>query len=191
MAKENPNFNDALTQEILKGMEESSFERSYSGEYQGSKIQEKTYSSLEKQDVMFQQYIAKNFGSYSNYLQQKKIQTSVTIFDPTVHYMMDVTINTEDETYKSDHISPDQLIMEALSGVCTIIFMDSNNAVRRINGTLERSYMPTKEFQTRASFFSPMPGDRIGIWDLNEQSWKSFYMNKALRFVRDDTIGLE
>jgi len=191
MAEKTPDFNDALTEEILKGMEETSFEKTYSGKYQGSALQQETYSSLQKQDVLFQQYIANNFGSYENYLQQKKIQTNIAVFDPNVHYMMDVTINTEDETYKSDHISPDQLILEALSGVCTIVFVDSKNNVRRINGTLEKSYMPTKELQTRSSFFSPMPGDRIGIWDLNEQKWKSFYMAKTIRFVRDDTTGLE
>jgi hypothetical protein len=36
-----------------------------------------------------------------------------------------------------------------------------------------------------------MRGDRILIWDLNENGWKSFYMERVIKFVRDDTIGLE
>jgi hypothetical protein len=36
-----------------------------------------------------------------------------------------------------------------------------------------------------------MAGDRIGVWDLNEQAWKSFYMSTVIKFVRDDTTDLE
>jgi hypothetical protein len=36
-----------------------------------------------------------------------------------------------------------------------------------------------------------MANGRIGVWDLNEQKWKSFYMGNVFRFVRDDSESLE
>lgn len=191
MAQEKSNFNEELTAQILEGLQDSTFERKFGGDYQGSELQKETYKTLEEQDDNYNQYITKNFGSYQNFLQQKKIQTSINVFDPTVHYMMDVTVITDEIAYKTDHISPDQLIMEALSGICTVLFLDKDNNAKRLVGTLERKTIPTKELPTRASFFSPMSGDRIGLWDINKQGWRSFYMNKAFKFVRDDTIGLE
>jgi hypothetical protein len=191
MAEEEKNFNEALSAEIAKGLEDSTFEKKYGGKYQGSEFQKSTYESLEKQDLLYKQYISNVYGSYDNFLSQKKLNTSLSVFDPTIHYMMDVTVVTDELSYKSDHISPDQVIMEALSGVCTIIFVDKDNNVQRLTGTLDRASIPTKELPTRASFFSPLPGDRIGIWDLNKQGWRSFYMAKTIKFIRDDTIGLE
>lgn len=191
MAEEPKDFNEALSAEIARGLEDSTFEKAYGGKYQGSELQKTTYESLEKQDVLYKQYISNVYGSYDNFLKQKKLNTSLSVFDPTVHYMMDVTVITDEVSYKSDHISPDQVIMEALSGVCTVIFVDKDNNVQRLTGTLDKAAIPSKELQTRSSFFSPLPGDRIGIWDLNKQGWRSFYMAKTIKFIRDDTIGLE
>lgn len=191
MAKEKSNFNEELTAQILEGLQDSTFERKFGGDYQGSEQQQTTYKNLENQDLLYKQYITQNFGTYENFLRQKKIQTSINVFDPTIHYMMDVTVITDEVAYKTDHISPDQLIMEALSGICTIQFLDKDNNAKRIVGTLDKKEIPSKELSVRANFFSPLRGDRIGIWDLNKQGWRSFYMNKAFRFVRDDTIGLE
>jgi hypothetical protein len=82
--------------------------------------------------------------------------------------------------------------MENLSGVCTIFFTKKTNGMtRRLTCTLNEQYMPTSEFSNRSNFFSPMGGDRIGVWDINEQAWKSFYMSSVFKFVRDDTVGNE
>jgi len=188
---QNPNFNEQLSEEILRGLENTTFEKSFGGEYSGSRLQKETYEKIQQNDLSYQQYINNTFGSYENYAQQKKLNQTISVFDPNIHYMADVTVVTDEVSYKTDHISPDEVIMEALSGICTVIFVKSNGEVRRITGTLEKSMIPTKELQTRSGFFSPMGGDRIGIWDINEQTWKSFYMSKLVKFVRDDTIGLE
>ena len=81
--------------------------------------------------------------------------------------------------------------MEALSGVCTVVFMKVDGSVGRITGTLDRAAMPTSEYQTRMNFFSPLANDRVVMWDINKQGWRSFYMDKVIKFVRDDTIALE
>jgi hypothetical protein len=115
----------------------------------------------------------------------------LAIFDPTTDYIVDVTIIKEDAFYKTNHISSQEIILENLSGVCSVWFTKKNGSTRRLNCTLDTKYMPGKEFNTRANFFSPMAGDRVGVWDINEQRWKSFYMNNVFKFVRDDTSGIE
>lgn len=191
MANEESAYNKLVTEQILQGLEDTIFEKKFGGKYLGSRLQKETYEKIANQDIMYSQYIDDTYGSYENYLQIKKLNENITVFDPTVHYIMDVTVITEEEQYKSDHISPDAVIMEALSGVCTVYYVSVNGSAKRLNGTLERDLIPTSQYRARANFFSPLPGDRIVMWDLNKQGWSSFYMNKAIKFIRDDTIGLE
>jgi hypothetical protein len=183
MAEQVPNFDRQFQGE--------GFEKSFAGDYAGSQEQEKTYERLKSHDQTYIKYIEKAYGSYEHYLRHHKIGQTSTIYDPSVDYIMDVTVITEDASYKTDHISPQEVIMEALSGVCTVIFMKIDGSVGRITGTLDRSAMPTSEYQTRLNFFSPMKGDRIVVWDIDKQGWRSFYMDRVIKFVRDDTIELE
>jgi hypothetical protein len=191
MANEESAYNKLVTEQILQGLKDTIFEKKFGGKYLGSRLQKETYTKIANQDIMYSQYINDAYGSYENYLQIKKLNENITVFDPTVHYIMDVTVITEEEQYKSDHISPDAVIMEALSGVCTVYYVSVNGSAKRLNGTLERDLIPTSQYRVRANFFSPLPGDRIVMWDLNKQGWSSFYMNKAIKFIRDDTVGLE
>jgi hypothetical protein len=113
------------------------------------------------------------------------------IFDPTVDYVIDVQIVTRDKSYRTDHISAEEVIMEALTGICTVIFMKVNGSVGRITGTLEKKAIPSRQYRVRSQLFSPQKGDRIIMWDINKQDWRSFYMERVIKFIRDDTIGLE
>ena len=124
-------------------------------------------------------------------MQQNKINQTISVFDPTTDYVLDATVITKDASYKTDHLSAQETLMENLSGVCSVWFIRTDGSTKRLNCTLQQKFIPTKEWPTRTSFFSPMAGDRIGVWDLNEQKWKSFYMSKVFKFVRDDTTGLE
>jgi hypothetical protein len=160
-------------------------------DYRASLLQKQTYSSLVNDDLMYQKFITQNYGSYENFLQQNKILQDITVFDPTVDYLLDVTIVTEDAYFKTDHISTQELIMENLSGLCTVWFTKKDGSTRKLSCTLEKQYMPTKEYGVRSQFFSPISGDRVGVWDVNEQAWKSFYMSRVFKFVRDDTSGIE
>jgi hypothetical protein len=183
MAEENKNLDQQFQSE--------GFAKSFGGDYTGSSIQQQNYDRLNTQDKIYSQFILQNYGSYDNYMQMHRIGQTSAVYDPSIDYVMDVTVVTENQSYKSDHISTQEVIMEALSGVCTVIFMKINGSVGRITGTLERSYIPTSEYQTRLNFFSPLKGDRIVVWDINKQGWRSFYMDRVIKFVRDDTIGLE
>jgi hypothetical protein len=89
-------------------------------------------------------YISRNYGSYQNYLAAYNWNVGTTkVFDPTVDQKMDVTIITKEVFYKSDHISSQELIMEALSGICTVDYVDVENRAKRLNGTLEKKYITT------------------------------------------------
>lgn len=183
MAEQQQNFDKQFQQE--------GFAKSFAGDYTGSKLQEQTYNRLKTQDALYEQFITRTYGSFDNYLQQHRIGQASSLYDPSIDYVMDVTVVTENESYKSDHISTEEVIMEALSGVCTVVFMKVDGSVGRITGTLDKAAMPTSEYQTRMNFFSPLPNDRVVMWDINKQGWRSFYMDKVIKFVRDDTIALE
>ena len=165
--------------------------KEFAGEYAGSRFQKETYKSLQDQDVRYQKFITDNYGSFENYLQANKINQDIHVFDPTRDFIMDVTVVTKDQRYKSDHISAQEVIMESLSGVCTVIFMKVDGSVGRITGTLNGLAIPSKDQETRVNFFSPLPNSRVVMWDLTKQGWRSFYMDRAIKFIRDDTIDLE
>ena len=183
MAEETPNFEQQ--------MEEEGFSKSFAGDYIGTEFQEQTYKRMRENDKIYFQYINQVYGSYENFLSQHKIGQASTIYDPSMDYIMDVTIVTENDSYKSDHISTQEVIMEALSGVCTVVFMKIDGSVGRLTGTLDKTAIPQSQHQTRLNFFSPLENDRVVMWDINKQGWRSFYMDRVIKFVRDDTIDLE
>lgn len=184
-------FNEELSRQLDKAMQDNFFSREFGGEYSGSRIQSEKYKSLEKKDDEYRKYIFDNFGSYENYLKISRIDEGTNVFNPETDYIIDVQIVTPEKSYRTDHISSEQVIMEALGGVCTVIFMKVNGTVGRITGTLEKKYIPSKQLSVRRKVFSPQRGDRIIMWDINKQDWRSFYMQFVIKFIRDDTIGLE
>jgi hypothetical protein len=165
--------------------------RGASKPYSGSEYQMKTYDSLLKDDQNYKQFITRAYGSYENYKLMNKAFTKGSVFDPTVDYMMDVTVITDDTYYKSDHISASEVIMESLSGICSFNFIKKDGSPAKVNGTIDQRFVPPVESQTRNNFFSPLPGDRIVVWDINKQHWASFYMSRLFKFVRDDTTDIE
>jgi len=184
-------FNARMNSRMEADMEDSGFQQSFGGEYSGSQEQRDTYEKLADEDQKFADYVRENYGSYENYLNIRKILEAENLYNPNVHYIIDVNIVTEEKAYRTDHISADQVILEALSGVVTVVFMKNDGSVRRLTGTLQGNVIPSRQNEVRKYAFTPMRGDRILIWDLNESAWKSFYMERVIKFVRDDTIGLE
>jgi hypothetical protein len=191
MAEEENKFNENLSEDISQKLQENFFAKEFGGEYSGSRIQYEYYKSLKTKDLEYEKFIEDNYGSYDNYLRVSKVEEGLGIFDPTVDYIIDVQIVTKDKSYRTDHISAEEVIMEALTGICTVIFMKVNGSVGRITGTLEKKSIPTKQYRVRSQLFSPQKGDRIIMWDINKQDWRSFYMERVIKFIRDDTVGLE
>jgi len=180
---EETNFSQELTKE--------GFAKSFAGEYTGSSLQKETYERLQQNDRFYQRFITENYGYYENYLTQKRVGQASSLFDPTIDFVMNVTVITKEHSYKSDHISSQEVIMEALSGVCTITFMKVDGSVGKIVGSLETDYIPPTEHLNRFKFFSPLAKNRIVMWDITKQGWRSFYMENVIKFVRDDTTDLE
>jgi hypothetical protein len=191
MEEEKNNFNDELKEKIDQGLKDSTFAKRFGGEYSGSRFQSETYKTLENRDEAYKNYIAEKYGSYENFLKLQKIDEYDSVYDPGEDYLIDVRIITADSYYQTDHISAQQVIMEGLTGVCTIVFMKIDGSVGKITGTLEKQAIPSKEHRVRSQVFTPQRGDRIIMWDLVKQGWRSFYMDRVIRFVRDDTSGLE
>lgn len=189
--RQGSNYNQKVAAQIESQLSQSGIQPLEAGEYMGSRKQIETYQRLVEKDKNFAEYIAETYGSYENYLRTQKIVESESVYDPTIHYIIDVRIKTEEKSYNTDHISAEEVIMEALSGVCTVVFMKNDGSVRRLTGTLQGKIIPVKERSVRRRAFAPLQGDRILMWDLNESAWKSFYMERVIKFIRDDSIGLE
>jgi hypothetical protein len=189
MADRNNDLNARLTRELMDPS--SSLVSKDLKPYSGSSLQQETYQSLQNEDLLYKQFITRTYGSYDNFLTQNKLNENVSVFDPTVDYIMDVSIVKPDTIFKTDHFSSQEVILENLSGVCSVWFNKTDGSTKRLNCTLVKKYIPSNNLNTRASFFAPMANDRIGVWDLNEQRWKSFYMSKVFKFVRDDSISIE
>lgn len=189
MEENQNNFEERLSSEL--NAPGSFFNTKEQKEYRSSPLQKETYERLQRNDILYQKFIIQTYGSYENFLQQSKIMQDINVYDPTIDYIMDVTVVTENAFFKTNHISSQEIIMENMSGLCSVWFTKQNGTARRLNCTLDSKYMPTKEYDIRSRFFSPLPNDRIGVWDVNQQKWKSFYMKNVFKFVRDDTSGVE
>lgn len=160
-------------------------------EYWSSDYKRKKYEDLKTKDTVFEHHILKKYGSYANYERETGMDVAESIFNPKTDFKIDVTIITKSKYYKTDHISSQELIREALYGVCTVDYQKTNGAVSRLVGTLYKKYILPSQIEERLNFFSPLPRNRIVLWNMIKQDWSSFYMPRVIRFVRDDTTDLE
>lgn len=160
-------------------------------QYWGSEYQKQQYEKFKSTDPMFREYILKTFGSYDNFEKLNGFGDSKNVYDPYTDFKLDVTIITKEKFYKTDHISPYEIIAESLTGMCSVDFVKVNGSASKITGTLYKKFINPAKIAERVNFFRPLAGNRIVLWDVIKQDWSSFYMARAIRFVRDDTTGLE
>ena len=158
--------------------------------YLGSEKQKNIVKSLFSSDAEFKDYIEDLYGSFDEY-EKTKISFS-SEFDPASDYTVDVSIISSDQTlYSSDHISPGEVIVELLNGVCTFFYIKVNGSSGKSTGSLNSKFLPASEYSTRKKFFIPLPSDRIVLWDVEKQQWNSFYMSRLIKFIRDETSDLQ
>lgn len=182
----------SIEEAMKKDLFVSKFDLGEKQKYNGSDEQIQTYENLEKTDPTYARYIASNYGSYQNFLFVNQIQRNYdSVFDPRYDIKTDVTVYTKEKSYKSDHISPNEIIMEGLSGICTIDYLKKNGNSDRFIGTLNKDIIDSNKSVERVQFFSPLEGNRIVMWNLIKKDWSSFFVGGLIRFVRDDTIGIE
>jgi hypothetical protein len=185
-------FAKSIEEAMTKDLFESKSVLGEKQKYQGSEEQIQTYEDLQTSDPSFLRYIIATYGSYDNYLASNRVKThAFDLFDPRYDFQADITIITKEKFYKTDHISSAELIMEALSGKCTIDYLNKKGQAQRMYASLNKSIIPLDKAEERYQFFSPLRGNRIVLFNLVKQDWSSFYMSGLIRFVRDDTIGIE
>lgn len=160
-------------------------------EYWGSDYQKNIYNEFSIKDKLYERFILQRYGSYQNFQFLTRSGDSENVFDPYTDYKMDVTIITKNKFYKTDHISPTELIRESMYGICTIDYLKVNGQADKIIGTLYKKYINPANVEERTNFFFPLPGNRICLWNTVKQGWSSFFMNRVIRFVRDDSTGIE
>jgi len=181
-------INEAMKNDLFV----SKFNLGEKQKYNGSDTQLQTYENLESSDPAYAEYIIKQYGSYQNFLFVNQIQRNFdSVFDPRYDIKTDVTVVTKEKSYKSDHISPNEIIMEGLSGICTIDYLRKNGNSDRFVGTLNKNIIDSNKSSERVQFFGPLKGNRIVMWNLIKKDWSSFFISGLIRFVRDDTIGIE
>jgi len=190
---------ELLIKSVTKAMKDDHMnDQSYLGQKQ--KYEESThktlkYENLKQKDPLFAQQMAKIYGSYEMFLKTVEDQSRQrNLIDPRSDKKLDVTIITQNIYYKSDHISAQEIIMEALNGICTVDYLDVSGKAQRLNGTLQKKHILGSQVGERYQFFGPLPGkygEKIVLWNINKQKWSSFYLSNAVRFVKDDTIDLE
>lgn len=172
--------------------------QSYLGQkqkYQGSTHKTLKYENLKQKDPLFAEQMSRIYGSYEAFLKAVEDQSKQrNLIDPRSDKKLDVTVITNDIYYKSDHISAQEIIMEALNGICTIDYLDVSGKAQRLNGTLQKRHILSSQVAERYNFFGPLSGrfgEKVVLWNINKQKWSSFYINFAVRFVKDDTTDLE
>ena len=181
-------INEAMKNDLFV----SKFNLGEKQKYTGSDAQLQTYENLENSDPAYARYIVSQYGSYQNFLFVNQIQRNYdSVFDPRYDVKTDVTVVTKEKSYKSDHISPNEIIMEGLSGICTIDYLRKNGNSDRFVGTLNKNIIDSNKSSERVNFFSPLKGNRIVMWNLVKKDWSSFFVSGLIRFVRDDTVGIE
>jgi hypothetical protein len=189
---EQTNIVDSVNEAMKKDLFESKVSLGEKQKYSGSDEQLTTYENLESNDPQYARYIIRTYGSYANFLFVNQLKRNpYETFDPRYDFLTDVTVITKEKFYKTNHISAQETILEALSGICTVDFLRKNGSADKILGTLNKSAINSNKASERYNFFSPLPGNRIVLWNLIKKDWSSFYMNGLIRFVRDDTIGIE
>jgi hypothetical protein len=159
--------------------------------YWGSEYQKNVYDEFKIKDKIYERFILQKYGSYQNFALLTRAGDAENVFDPFTDFKFDVTIITKNKYYKTDHISPFELIRESLYGICSVDYRKTNGQSDKIIGTLYKKYINPANIEERSNFFFPLRGNRIVLWNMVKQDWSSFYMSRVVRFVRDDSTGIE
>jgi hypothetical protein len=190
---ENENQNNDLIQSFLNSdlNDTSYFESKPKEDYYLSDYRIQKYKNLTKNDEFFGEYIKSTYGSEENFFQFNPSLLNSKTYDPSTDFLVEVSIVTKDVNYKAGFISTTELILENINGVTTIEYFKVNGLAAKIVGTLNTNLIPSAQASTRKNAFTYLNSNRVLIWDLQKQGWSSFYMNRLIRFVKDDTSGVE
>lgn len=169
----------------------SELEKIDENDYVSSDYRLSIYKEIANKDKLFNDYVKGFYGSVENFFKFNSSLNQHKTYDPVSDYMAEVVIITKKKNYKAGFISQPELMMETIAGVCSVEYFKRNGLADRIVGTLHEDFIPTAEEDVRLSAFGGLGRNRVLIWNLLKGGWSSFYMPNLIRFVRDETTGLE
>lgn len=160
-------------------------------EYVGSDYRSQLYKTLSTKDKLFSKFLKGYFGSEENFSEFTESLNENKTYDPSRDQQAEIVIITKENYFKAGYISQIEVLLELLSGICTIEYMRVNGRADRLICTLSEDLIPQSQEDIRYDAFSGLPGKRILVWDLIKGGWASFYLQNLIRFVRDDTSGIQ
>lgn len=97
--------------------------------------------------------------------------------------------------------TPEEIYDQLQKGICTLFFYKmTDGTARRMRCTLQQSYF-SKKYRTNKSvrkvikenFENGKHGKHglVPVWDMDHNGWKSFYLNRVYRLVRDEQTDAE
>lgn len=160
-------------------------------DYLSSNYRVQKYKTITEEDEEFNKYLSGLYGSAQNYLEMNNLLLENKVFDPRTDYQAEVEIITDEIFYKSYFISQEETVLELLNGVCTIEYFQIDGNADRLVCSLSETNIPQGQQDTRFAAFSGLGQNRVLVWNLIKKKWSSFYMKNLIRFVRDDTSGIQ
>jgi len=182
-------------QELLNSFLKSNFSsKSYRGpskDYMESELRQNKYKKLAEEDDTLSDFLRTTYGSPETFLEFNPELVSKRIYNPGVDYNVEVEILTESDDYTSNFISSTEAFFEILGGLCTIQYYKVDGRADQMLITLKKDFMPSSSHEQRLDAFRSIGGQRLLVWNIQKEQWASFYMKNLIRFVRDDTTGLQ
>ena len=191
MAEEQKDLEDELLNAFLESNVSSKSYRGPAKDYMESDLRKNKYEKLASEDDTLADFLRTTYGSPETFLEFNPDLVSKRIYNPGIDYNVEVEILTEDDNYTSNFISSTEAFFEILGGVCTIQYYKVDGRADQMTITLKRDIMPSSQHETRLDAFKGMGGQKLLVWNLQKEQWASFYMRNLIRFVRDDTTGLQ
>ena len=72
----------------------------------------------------------------------------------------------------------DQILEMLMQGTVEVIFRKKeNNLLRTMLCTMMKSAIPPEEVKTYTRALTESSGDRMIVWDVEKNDWRSFYLN--------------
>jgi len=172
----------------------SSGEEKEKADYSASPYRTKTYKSITEKDKLLNEYLKLRYGNVETFFNLTDSLKENKVYNPTTDYQVEVGVISKDYYYKSDFISAQEVVLENASGICTIDYLRVDGRADRMIASLQEDLVPSSQEDVRQAAFGGIAnayGERILVWNLLKGGWSSFYMSRLIRFIRDDTTGLE
>ncbi len=82
----------------------------------------------------------------------------------------------------------EEMLKMLLSGEVRIVFRKKTNGlIRNLLATLNRDDIPPEQYGTLLKAVENVNSDRIVVWDIETNDWRSFYLNTVIDMFATET----